>query len=212
MRLNRYFGRGPCRRAGAAGALGALVGTGAWLAPEVARADRYYVIEERVYEPTSSFNLGFDLEGAVPVDLPRSPTGNDVRGGGGFKIRFGDQIRWPRFRLVPEGGYAYDHLFASDDFGNAYAWDVHRLFGGARFEFGRFVVPGFYVHAGYGWRDTADPAVARSNGLAFDAGALLDFHLIPHFGFGAHAEYALVDAQPFTPHWIAIGGHVDVAF
>jgi hypothetical protein len=194
--------------------LGALVALGISLAPAVARADRYYVVEERVYvdEPRSSLNLGFDLEGAVPVAMPPSLSGNDLRGGGGFKIRVGDQIHWPRLRITPEGGYAYDHLFATDDVGNAYAWDVHRLFGGVRFGFGRFVVPGFYAHVGYGWRDTADPAVARANGLAFDAGALLDFHLVPHLGFGVHAEYALVDAQPYTPHWVALGLHADVAF
>jgi hypothetical protein len=194
--------------------LATALGLGVWVAPGVARADRVYVVEERDedYAPRSSLNLGFDLEGAVPVDVPRSLSGNDVNGGGGFKVRVGDQIRWPRLRITPEGGYAYDHLFASDDAGNSYAWDVHRLFGGVRFGFGRLVVPGFYAHLGYGWRDTGDPTVARANGLAFDAGGFLDFHVVPHFGFGVHAEYVMVDAQPYTPHWVALGGHVDVNF
>ena len=194
--------------------LAACAGALTWLSPGAARADRYYIVEERDdYDgPRSSLNLGFDLEGAVPVGVPRTNSGNDLRGGAGFKVRIGDQIHWPRFRLVPEGGYAYDHLFATDDTGTAYAWDVHRLFGGARFEFGRLVVPGFYLHAGYGWRDTGDPLVAKANGFAFDAGGLIDFHVLPHFGFGAHAEYVMVDAQPYTPHWIALGLHADVAF
>jgi hypothetical protein len=208
MRLRRLLGFS------APSVLAAALGVGTWLAPGVARADRVYVIEERddYYAPRSSLNLGFDLEGAVPIDVPRSLSGNDVHGGGGFKVRVGDQIRWPRLRITPEGGYAYDHLFASDDVGNSYAWDVHRLFGGVRFAFGHFVTPGFYAHLGYGWRDTADPTVARSHGLAFDAGGFLDFHVVPHFGFGIHVEYVNVDAQPYTPHWIALGGHVDVNF
>jgi len=187
-----------------------------WASPAVARADRVYIVRERYYverdEPRSSLALGFDLEGSIPVDVPRSFTGNDVRGGGGFKLRIGDQIRWPRLWMTPEGGYAYNHLFATDDVGHANAWDVHRLFGGLRVGFGRFVVPGFYAHVGYGWRDTGDPAVRRASGLAFDAGGFIDFHLIPQLGFGPHVEYVMVDAQPFTPHWVAIGAHADIHF
>jgi hypothetical protein len=115
-------------------------------------------------------------------------------------------------RFIPEVGYGYDHLFATDDSGNAFAWDMHRVFGGARFGFGRIIVPGFYAHVGYGWRDTGDPSVRDEQGVAFDAGVLLDIHVIPHFGFGAHAEYALIDAQPFAPHWVAVGLHGDVVF
>ncbi len=194
---------------------GVLAGLGIFLASSTARADRvYYVVRDGYYPdtPRSSLNLGFDGEGAVPVGMPASYYGNNVEGGGGFKIRIGDQIRWPRFRITPEGGYAYDHLFATDDYGNAYAWDIHRLFAGIRVGFGRIVVPGFYAHVGYGWRDTGDPSVGGSNGFAFDAGGLLDFRVIPHFGFGAHAEYVEVDAQPYTPHWVAFGLHADVDF
>jgi hypothetical protein len=195
--------------------VGLAAGGAAWLAPRDARADRVYIVRERVVyeEPRSSLDLGFDLEGAIPVDVPQSRIGNDLRGGGGFKFRIGDQIRWPHLRITPEGGYAFDHLFATDDNRTtSYAWDVHRLFGGVRFAFGRVVAPGFYAHVGYGWRDTADPSVLRANGFAFDAGGLVDFHLVPHFGFGVHAEYVLVDAQPYTPHWVAIGAHADVNF
>jgi hypothetical protein len=197
--------------------VGLVAGGAAWLIPREARADRVYIVRERYVveepEPRSSLNLGFDLEGAIPVDVPVSRFGNDVRGGGGFKFRIGDQIRWPHLRITPEGGYAFDHLFATADNGaTSYAWDVHRLFGGVRFAFGRVVAPGFYVHIGYGWRDTADPTVARASGFAFDAGGLIDFRLVPHFGFGPHVEYVLVDAQPYTPHWVAIGAHADINF
>ncbi len=176
-----------------------------------ARAERYYVVYEEP-EPPSSLNLGFDLEGAIPIVAPRFASGNDLTGGGGFKIRVGDQLRFPGLRVIPEGGYAYNHLFAVDDIGDAYAWDMHRLFGGVRLAFGRLVVPGFYAHVGYGWRDTGDPTVPQAGGLTFDAALLLDIHVIPHVGFGGHLEYVTIDAQPYTPEWVAFGMHADVAF
>jgi hypothetical protein len=187
------------------------------LAPTPAHAARRYVIvEERSddeyrVEGRSHLDVGFDAEGAVPLGIARSPVGNDVSGGGGFKVRVGDQIRFPRLRLTPEIGYGYDHLFASDVFGDSFAWDMHRLFAGARVGFGRIIVPTFYGHLGYGWRNTADPTVAQAGGIALDAGFALDLHVIPHLGLGAHAEYTTIDATPFVPRWLALGLHADLA-
>jgi hypothetical protein len=194
----------------------AVVSLGVLAVPNAAYA-RPYVVEERVdeesdYESHSHLDLAFDGEGAIPLGIGRSPSGNDVNGGGGFKIRVGDQIRFPHLRLTPELGYGYDHLFATDASGDAFAWDMHRLFAGARVGFGRIIVPTVYAHVGYGWRNTGDPSIAQASGLALDAGFALDLHLIPHLGIGAHAEYAMIDAQPFTPQWLAIGLHADVAF
>ena len=124
-----------------------------------------YVVYERDREPvtaTSALALGFDVEGAVPTSTPRFLSGNNLSGGSGFKLRIGDQIHMPRLRVTPEGGYAFDHLFATDDTGAAYDWNMHRFFGGIRVAFGRVVVPGFYGHLGYGWRDTGDPTVPQS--------------------------------------------------
>jgi hypothetical protein len=182
-----------------------------------ARADRVYVVEEsrepEVYEGRSSLDLAFDGEGAVPLMDRRFQSGNDLSGGGGFKVRVGDQIRFPGLRFTPEVGYGFDHLFATTDNQTfSYDWDMHRLFAGARIGFGHVVVPTFYAHVGYGWRDTADPTVASASGVAFDAGFALDFHVVRHFGFGAHIEYAAIDAQPYTPQWMALGLHADVAF
>jgi len=169
---------------------------------------RYYYYE---VEPRYALSLGADLEGAVPVDVPRFLDGNTLRGGGGFKARVGERI-WLHggVRLTPELGYAYDHLFATDDIGNSYSWDMHRVFGGARIAFGRFLVPVFYAHVGYGWRATGDPTVPEAGGLAFDVGGALDLHLIPYLGIGAHIEYATIDAQPYTPQWLAFGLHADL--
>lgn len=49
-----------------------------------------YYYDER--EPLYALDLGVDLEGAVPLDLPRFVDGNNVQGGGGIKVRLGEQI------------------------------------------------------------------------------------------------------------------------
>jgi hypothetical protein len=193
-------------------AVSGLVGVAAFLAPRTARAERVIIEESEEYEPRHSLNLAFDGEGAIPLMDRRFQSGNDLSGGGGFKVRVGEQIRYPRLRFTPELGYGFDHLFATDNAGASYAWDMHRLFAGARVGFGRLVVPTFYGHLGYGWRDTGDPTVNEASGLAFDLGFALDFHIIPHLGFGGHVEYAAIDAEPYTPRWLALGLHADLAF
>jgi hypothetical protein len=183
-----------------------------------ARAEtRVYEVRERVEyeeppEAEGRFDLGFDGEGAAMLAPPRSLIGNTLTGGTGFKLRAGDQFRLRGLRFTPEIGYGFQHLFATDDFGDPNSWETHRLFGGARLAFGRIITPGFYGHFGYGWRNTSDPTVPQAGGLALDAGFALDLHLIPHFGFGAHAEYVTIETQPYTPQWLALGLHGDVVF
>ena len=164
---------------------------------------------------TTGLELGADLEGAVPLHVP-NVAGNDLRGGGGFKLRVGETLRFGDLRFTPEIGYAYTHLFASEDSGYdspTYDWNLHRAFAGARLGFGRFIVPVVYGHDGYGWRAVPDATfVQDSSGFAWDAGVALDLHLIPHFGFGAHAEVAGIDAQPYTPEWLALGVHAELVF
>jgi hypothetical protein len=171
---------------------------------------RYYYEEA---EPPYALALGLDLEGAAPVNTPQFSDGNNLGGGGGFKLRVGERVRVaPRVHFTPEVGYGYDHLFATDDFGNvAYDWDMHRVFGGARLSFGRFLMPVVYAHVGYGWRVTGDPTVPQAGGLTFDVGGALDLRLAPRLTIGAHIEYVEIDAQPYVPAWVAFGGHLDLA-
>jgi len=205
--------------------VGALACLGVALTPGTAHAQGVYVYgppppppppPPRYYyydpEPPQALALGFDLEGAVPVNLPVLD-GNNVQGGGGFKVRIGEQFMLrPRLRITPEVGYAYDHLFASDDIGNSYDWDMHRVFVGARLSFGHFVAPVLYGHLGYGWRVTAEPNVEQASGFAWDVGAALDFRLIPHLGLGVHIEYDELDSNPYAPEWVSFGAHADVIF
>jgi hypothetical protein len=204
--------------------LTAAVGLFALSITREARAQRYYVTYgpppppgPRYYyserDPVYALALGVDFEGAIPVNVPQFLDGNNLEGGVGIKARIGEQIRLRYgMRITPEAGYGYDHLFAKDDIGDAYTWDMHRLFGGVRLAFGRILVPVIYAHVGYGWRTTGDPTVPTADGVAFDVGGALDLRVVPHFGIGVHAEYATIDAQPYAPEWVAIGMHADVTF
>jgi hypothetical protein len=145
------------------------------------------------------------------VNVPGASDGSGVRGGGGFKLRAGEQFRFAHIRFTPEVGYGYDHLWATDDSGNERGWDMNRLFVGARISFGRFIVPVFYAHVGYGWRQDSNPSVDGTGGVAYDVGGALDFRIIPRVGFGVHLEYAAIDI-PTQPQWVAIGGHADFLF
>jgi hypothetical protein len=197
-------------------ALAASVAAPLLLASSEARAERHFLSETPEYEAEEHewrdrLDFGFDGEGAAVVTSPRSAIGTTLTGGSGFKLRVGDQLRFPGLRFTPEIGYGFEHLYTSSDIG-AYSWETHRVFGGARLAFGYIVSPGFYGHLGYGWRNSGDPTIPQAGGLALDAGFALDFHLIRHFTFGAHAEYATIDAQPYTPQWLALGLHGDVLF
>jgi hypothetical protein len=177
---------------------------------------RYYgggYVEYR--EPPYALQLGFDLEGAVPVGINTPGSANTLKGGGGFKVRVGEQLRFPGIRFTPEVGYGYDHLWANDDSGNQYGWDMNRIFGGARLSFGQILVPVIYAHLGYGWRQLGQAWTNQisggNGGLAYDVGGALDLRVVPHFGFGAHLEYAAIDV-PFQPQWVALGLHADLIF
>jgi hypothetical protein len=158
-----------------------------------------------------ALDLGADLDGAAIVAPPHPVSGATLTGGSGLTLRVGAQIHRPFLRFVPEVSYGYQHFFATNDAGTSFDWNTHRFMVGARVGFGEIIVPVVYAHVGYGWRDTADPTVPPVGGTAFDAGFALDFHLIPHLGFGPHAEYAAIDSQPYTPQWLALGLHADLA-
>jgi hypothetical protein len=85
-----------------------VAGIAAFLGSGTAHADRVYVVEEREVPeadaPRSSLDLAFDGEGALPLMDRRFQSGNDLTGGGGFKVRLGDQILFPHVRFTPEIG------------------------------------------------------------------------------------------------------------
>lgn len=165
-------------------------------------------------EPPQLFQLGLDLEGVAPLNPP-SVGGQTVIGGGiGFKVRAGEQFNFPTgVHFTPEVLYAYDHLWAQDNFDNSYDWSMNRVAAGARLGIGRIIIPTVYAHIGYGWRQTDATYVTGENGgLAFDVGAALDFKLAPRFTFGGHLEYTQVALSTDTPQWLAVGGHLAFLF
>ena len=215
----------------------ALTFAGLMLAPRTAHAQRVYVYSSRpapppyyggggyygrpaqpyyYQEPMYQTQLGFDLEGVAPLNAPSIAGGPAAIGGGvGFKVRLGEEIRFPGtgVRLTPEVAYAYDHMWAADNLGNSYAWDMNRIIAGARLGFGRILVPSVYAHVGYGWRQTdAVYITGQDGGLAFDVGGALDLRVVPHLGFGVHLEYAQVTTNVDQPQWLAVGGHMNFLF
>jgi hypothetical protein len=175
-----------------------------------------YYVQER--EPPYALQIGFDLEGAFPVGINVPGSANDLKGGGGFKVRVGEQMRFQGVRFTPEVGYAFDHLWANDDNNNQYGWDMNRIFAGGRLGFGEILVPVVYAHLGYGWRQlgtgwtTGSSVINGGNGgLTYDIGGALDLRVVPHFGFGAHIEYDAIDV-PYQPQWVSLGLHADLIF
>jgi hypothetical protein len=147
------------------------------------------------------------------VNAPQFVDQNSLTGGGGFKLRVGEQIRLEGgLRITPEVGYGFEHLFAQDSTGTEFDWDLNRVFAGARLSVGRFVVPVVYAHVGYGWQVTNDPAAQGASGVSYDVGGALDLRIIPHLGFGAHVEFAAIEASPYSFEWVALGVHGSVIF
>jgi hypothetical protein len=191
----------PIVAAAAAGGVVTLVAT-------PARADEQERAAE--HEHGAALAIAGDVEGSDVVASPHTASGNSLAAGTGFKVRIGAQYHVPLLRFTPEAVYGYQHLFANNDIGPTFAWDTNRLVAGARLGVGELVVPSIYGHVGYGWRMTGDSSVQNTGGVAADGGIALDLRVIPHVGFGAHAEYSMIDARPYVPQWLAFGLHADV--
>jgi hypothetical protein len=240
MSLSRSFRR--VARVAVGVGVSALAFAGVMLAPRTAHAQRVYVYSSRpappppaygygygygyqpaparpyyYEEPPYALQLGFDVEGVAPINPPQINNQSAVGGGAGFKIRAGEQFRFPGIRFTPEVGYGFDHLWAGDASGNAFSEDMNRFFAGARLGFGRILVPVVYAHLGYGWRQDNAPngiiTTSSSNGgLAFDVGGALDLRVVPHFGIGVHLEYSQITLDQAQPQWLAVGAHADLIF
>jgi hypothetical protein len=167
----------------------------------------------------SGFDLGID--GDANALLSPSPNNNNLSTmGGGFKLRFGDHLRFRGgIHLTPEVGYAFDHVFpgnvANDP--NGVPENMNRFFAGVRLGVGRRVVPTVYAHIGYGFRSVSNSGpgnnagIAGDNGLALDTGIAVEFRLARHVSIGPHVEFVYIDV-PQAPEWLTFGGHLDILF
>ncbi len=160
----------------------------------------------------ADFALAGDFDVALPI-LQQTPV-NYLSTGAGFDVRVGWRFRVPYQPLwfTPELAAGYTDLSAS----------VVRVRPGLRVAFGNFVIPFAYAHLGLGWT-SYDPLgvndrlatasyVLRPSGLAFDAGAGVDFAVLRRLTVGAHLGYNMVgvgevrtELPGFRANWINVG-------
>jgi hypothetical protein len=140
--------------------------------------------------------LGGDFDVGMPIG---QTTPSFFATGAGFDLRLGYRFRIPYQPLwiIPEVALGYMDLAAH----------VVRARPGVRVAFGRFVVPFVYGHLGWGFvsydplgaGDPRGTAFVGSNGLAFDAGAGVDFAVLRRLSVGAHLGYAMVGVTGPAP-------------
>ena len=148
--------------------------------------------------------IGFDAAYALPLE-------DELDSGGSFGVRVGHQFDGHSAAITPELGFNYVG-FAGD-----LEPRVYRGMAGVRFGVGKVVRPGAFAHGGFGHVKLDGPAgVGESSYTAFtfDAGAFLDFTLVPYVTFGAQLAYNRVDdTDDFDSlRWATFGGHAAVVF
>jgi hypothetical protein len=143
--------------------------------------------------------LGADLDLGFPV----SSSGDT---GGGFGIRFGQELHVAPVELTPEIGFTY-HNFSGD-----YGPKIYRGIVGARLGIGEVLRPGAFAHVGFGH---FVPAYGdNQTAFTFDAGGFLDLTIIPFLNVGIHGAYNRVDADDSGSayEYATVGLHAALVF
>lgn len=141
-----------------------------------------------------------DLDYAVPIN-------SDATSGAGFGIRLGQQVRLPPLLSVsPEMAFTY-HAFPSTG-PRAYRGTL-----GLRLGLGEILRPGVFMHLGIGHLIPEGLAPAHT-AFSYDAGAFLDFTLLPLLNLGAHAAYTGVNSRGngSSFRWVTVGLHAALIF
>jgi len=143
--------------------------------------------------------IAADLDYAAPID-------SDMKSGGGFAIRVGQQLHVPMLVLTPELVFS-DHTFA-DNGPTAY-----RGLAGLRLGVGELIRPGVYGHLGFGSLSMPDP-VPSHTAFTYDAGIFLDLTVLPLLDLGVHGAYNRLNAGDGVPtfEWATIGAHAALVF
>jgi hypothetical protein len=139
--------------------------------------------------------IAADVEADMPVDS-EADTALGVTG------RLGYRLHLPLFILIPEIGLHYASFDSNPT--------LLRGIVGARMGFGEVVRFGGYAHVGVGSL-SFDNGADDVSGFTFDAGAFLDFTLLPYLNMGVHAGYGIVDVEDSDSlRWVPLGIHVEL--
>jgi hypothetical protein len=143
--------------------------------------------------------IGADLDYAIPVHSP-------AKSGWGLGVHLGDQLHVPFVVLTPE------IMFAYHDFSGNFAPTVYRGLAGLRLGVGEIVRPGVFVHLGIGRFAVDGPG--SHTAFTYDAGAFLDFTLLPLFNVGIHAAYNHFNSGNHASsfQWVTLGAHAMLVF
>jgi hypothetical protein len=149
--------------------------------------------------------IAADLDFVVPIN----DESEEISSGAGFGIRLGHQLDVPAVVLTPEVGFTY----AGFDGGVK----AYRGVAGLRLGVGEILRPGVFAHAGIGRLNVDMPSGVRDpshTAFTFDAGAFLDFTLLPFVNIGAHAAYNRHSGSDELDafQWASLGAHAALVF
>ncbi len=143
-----------------------------------------------------------DIDYAAPVD-------SSVDAGPGFGLRLGYHAHVPFVILTPEIGFSY-YGFQGD-----YPASMYRGVAGMRVAVGEIIRPGIFAHVGIAQLQADRPPPDPSHSaLTYDAGAFLDFTLLPLINIGAHAAYNRMEGsdEASAVDFATFGAHAEVVF
>jgi hypothetical protein len=147
--------------------------------------------------------IGLDLDYALPIDSIGD-------GGGGFALRFGQQLHLPFLVITPEVAFAY-HSYSGDGDPATY-----RGVGGVRVGIGEIFRLGPFAHLGVGHLDLDFASDRAYTGFTYDVGAFFDLTLIPFLNIGVHGAYNQIafsdDSDEPTFKWLTFGVHGELIF
>jgi hypothetical protein len=143
--------------------------------------------------------IAADLDYAAPIDS----TGSS---GAGFAIRAGAQLHVPMLVLTPELACT-DHTFSSR------GPTAYRGLAGLRLGVGEVLRPGVFAHLGFGHLSLPSPAPSHT-AFSYDAGAFLDFTLLPVLDLGVHGAYNRLNEGNGVAafQWATLGVHAALIF
>jgi len=145
--------------------------------------------------------IGLDLDYALPID-------SIGEGGGGFALRFGQQVHLPLIAITPEVAFAYHSYSGGGDPA------TYRGVGGLRVGIGEIFRIGPFAHLGVGHLDLDYASDPSYTGFTYDVGGFFDLTLIPFLNVGVHGAYnqiAFGDEQE-TFKWLTFGAHGELIF